>query len=94
MGPKSNSWCRDFTANLFSVCSQLSFKLAADCPKFDKAFTLSTRGKVLGIVFDTTSLSWALPREKNEEYLAMVSVMEAARQAQLCYLHGPVHEDI
>ena len=81
VGPASNTWCRDFTANLFSVCSQLGFKLAADCPKFDKAFTLSTRGKVLGVVFDTTSLSWALPKEKNEEYLAMVS--DALERSQL-----------
>ena len=72
VGPASKPWLSDFTTSLFSVCNQLGFKLAPECPKFEKAFTMSTRGKVLGIFLDTMSLSWSLPLEKSDEYLSMV----------------------
>ena len=53
-------------------------KLAADCPNLDKAFSVSTRGKVLGIVFDTNSLSWSLPSEKRIEYMNIIhSILES-----------------
>jgi hypothetical protein len=38
--------------------------LAPDCPKFDKSFGPTTMGKVLGIWFNTTDLTWRLSDEK------------------------------
>ncbi len=51
----------------------MGLKLAADCPKLEKAFTLSTKGKVLGIMFDTVKLAWSLPEDKCLEYVSMIS---------------------
>jgi hypothetical protein len=48
-----------------AMCKDLGISLAPECPSFDKAFSDSTQGKVLGIIFDTTTLSWKLPKEKN-----------------------------
>jgi hypothetical protein len=42
------------------VCKDLNVKLAPDCPMMDKAFTCQHRGKVLGVKFDTTDLTWSL----------------------------------
>ncbi len=46
------------------TCKDLGIPLAPECSSFDKAFSNSTQGKVLGIIFDTKTLSWKLPKEK------------------------------
>ncbi len=73
VGPATNNWCEQFTSEYKKLCDSLGMKLAPDCPDCDKAFTLSTRGKVLGIVFDSTELSWTLPEEKRAEYMNMIT---------------------
>jgi hypothetical protein len=40
--------------------------------KFEKAFSNTSYGKVLGIFFDTESLSWSLPAEKLEKILGLI----------------------
>jgi hypothetical protein len=42
----------------------VNVELAEDCEDCDKAFSNTTRGKVLGIWFDSEKLSWKLPTEK------------------------------
>jgi hypothetical protein len=42
----------------------LTVQLAEPCDKKEKAFENSTYGKVLGVFFDTITLSWCLPKEK------------------------------
>jgi hypothetical protein len=42
----------------------VSVELAKNCPKNEKAFENQKRGKVLGILFDSTDLSWAIPVSK------------------------------
>ncbi len=42
----------------------MNVELAEDCEDCDKAFSNTTRGKVLGIWFDTELLAWKLPDEK------------------------------
>ena len=53
----------------------LKVKLAKCCPLKDKAFTDSTKGTVLGIVFDSEELSWHLPEEKRIEYMNSIHEM-------------------
>ncbi len=80
VGPASKDWARQFAAEYKSVCSLIGMKLAHDCPAFDKAFTLSRKGKVLGICFDSSDLSWQLPEEKRIEYMnQLVQVLDSNR---------------
>jgi hypothetical protein len=60
---------RDFAAAYRHTANRLGIQLAPDCPEKDKAFTDSTWGTVLGIVFDTEILSWRMPPHKVEELL-------------------------
>ena len=69
VAPKDSSWCEDFTSEYERICNDLNISLAPDCPEKDKAFKISTKGKVLGINFDSENLTWSLPSDKKEEYM-------------------------
>ncbi len=73
VGPAHLDWCQQFSKTYSEICQQIGFKLAPDCPKLDKAFTLSKRGKILGIVFDTDKLAWSLPDDKRNDYLSALA---------------------
>jgi hypothetical protein len=60
---------REFASVYHRVAKQLGIQLAAECPDKDKAFTDSTWGTVLGIVFNTEILCWRMPPHKVEELL-------------------------
>ena len=72
VGPAKSSWCEEFSDCYKTVCSELNIKLAENCPKFEKAFTNSKFGKVLGIFFDSEKLCWTLPDEKREKAMNMI----------------------
>jgi hypothetical protein len=59
----------EFTNRYLKNCRELGIPLAEPCPKFEKAFTCSTYGKILGVFFDTRTLSWKLPEEKVQKTL-------------------------
>jgi hypothetical protein len=42
------------------LCSDLNVELAPNCPNNDKAFENQCRGKVLGVMFDSSDLTWRL----------------------------------
>jgi hypothetical protein len=71
--PPNKPWGREFAAKYKKLCSECNFKLAPDCPNKEKAFSKSTFGKVLGIEFDTTNLSWRLPAAKATKYVNIIS---------------------
>jgi hypothetical protein len=50
----------------------VNVKLAENCPKNEKAFENQKRGKVLGILFDSTDLSWAIPVSKMKKTLLSI----------------------
>jgi hypothetical protein len=58
VSPASHSWCVDFTNRYLENCKELNIPLANPCPKFEKAFTCSTYGKILGVFFETKTMSW------------------------------------
>jgi hypothetical protein len=64
VAPKKTGWCEEFSAKYKELCDEIHMPLADDCPLKNKAFTCSTKGKVLGIWFDTENLSWKLPDDK------------------------------
>jgi hypothetical protein len=57
--------------------------LAPDCKLLEKAFSNSSSGKVLGIVFNTETLSWRLPEEKIEKCLKSISDIENKQETTL-----------
>jgi hypothetical protein len=64
--PANSSWGEKFVSSYKKICKELNIELAEDCTRCDKAFTNTKRGKVLGVWFDSESLTWKLPAEKTE----------------------------
>jgi hypothetical protein len=58
------------------MCNKINVKLAPDCPQFEKAFSNSSIGKVLGINFNTENLTWSLPKDKIIKCLNSISNVE------------------
>jgi hypothetical protein len=56
-----------------TVCREVNVSLAKECPKLDKAFVNSTKGKVLGIWFETDTLSWSYPSNKRKKMLKLIN---------------------
>jgi hypothetical protein len=72
VAPAGSGLCERFSETYKKVCNDLNVKLAPDCPLLDKAFTCQTRGKVLGVKFDTTDLTWSLSDKKIQNALRSV----------------------
>ena len=70
VAPPTTNWCQQFTATYKRVCSNANIKLAADCPNCEKAFSNQKRGYVLGIQFDSNTLSWRIPDRKAADILS------------------------
>jgi len=83
VSPANTDWTADFTQTYKDLCSELNVMLAEDCPLLDKAFSNQVRGKVLGIMFDSTDLSWRLPDKKIEKCLKSI---HAALSDSVCTL--------
>jgi hypothetical protein len=62
--PKDSGLCEKFSETYKNVCADCNVELAPDCPLNDKAFTNETRGKVLGVMFDSSDLTWRLSDKK------------------------------
>ena len=72
VAPVNTVWCEEFSDCYEKLCENIGVKLAAECPKKEKAFKNSTNGKVLGILFDTTTLKWSLPKDKRQKALMCI----------------------
>jgi hypothetical protein len=51
------------------LCQHIGAALAPPCPDFEKAFCDSTHGTILGIQFNTVTLTWSISREKRSRIL-------------------------
>jgi hypothetical protein len=69
VSPRNKDWGEKFTDEYKKVCKDINIELAEDCPEFEKAFTDSTYGKVLGKFFDTEKMAWMVPEEKRRELI-------------------------
>jgi hypothetical protein len=54
------------------ICSHVGADLAPQCPQLEKAFCDSTRGTVLGIQFDTQSMTWSISKDKRARILERI----------------------
>ena len=72
VAPASSNWCETFSQEYKEVCEKVGIVLAPECPTKEKAFTNSKSGTVLGIEFDTQTLTWRLPMDKRVEYCNLI----------------------
>jgi len=79
VSPKHKNWAQIFAIKYEETCKKIGIDLAPNCPLFEKAFGPSHFGKVLGIFFDTDTLSWKLPAEKAEKTLFAISKIESQK---------------
>ena len=82
-GPPESGWCEEFTANYKDICSQLNIRLAPDCPNADKAFTNTTIGTVLGVRFNSNTLSWKMPGNRVSDILTDIHTFIVGRHVDL-----------
>lgn len=73
VSPAGSGNCKKFSDTFLGNCKKLQIPLAPNCPNLEKAFYCSTYGKILGIFFDTTTLSWRLPEDKIQKTLQAIS---------------------
>jgi hypothetical protein len=73
VAPVWTNWCEELSDIYTEICRDVNVSLAKECPKFDKAFVNSKKGKVLGIWFETESLSWSYPTSKRNKMLKLIS---------------------
>ena len=72
VAPANTTWCQDFSLRYKSLCKSCEIELAPNCKMNEKAFENQVRGKVLGILFDSTDLSWSIPEDKCEKTLKSI----------------------
>jgi hypothetical protein len=64
VAPAESTYCEEFSSAHRNICRKLKVKLAENCPLNDKAFEVQVRGKVLGVMFNSTDLTWRLSEKK------------------------------
>jgi len=74
VAPEKSGWCEKFTKEYKELCTTVGVELAENCDMKEKAFENSKRGKVLGVLFDSTDLTWSLPKEKVEKCLRAIKL--------------------
>lgn len=65
VAPFGSGECENFSQCYSQLCEELNVQLAPPCPLKDKAFVNEVRGNVLGILFDSTDMTWRLPESKS-----------------------------
>lgn len=77
------NWCLEFTEHYRKICKDLNILLAEDCKDNDKAFSCVQKGKVLGIWFNTSDLTWSYPEEKTEKVLRVIDAAISSSEVSL-----------
>ena len=72
-----------FSEEMRRLCKELNIPLADNCPNSEKAFELVERGVVLGIGFDSTNMSWFLPKLKADKIIRRCLEAEKASHVDL-----------
>jgi hypothetical protein len=69
-----NSWNKgpEFAIAYEAICKDIGAALAPPCPVHEKSFADTTWGTVLGITFNTQSMSWSLSKEKSGRVLRRI----------------------
>ena len=83
VGPKDTRWCESFYNSYLDICKKINLTLADNCPSHEKAFGVSTFGKVLGINFNSNSLTWYLPEDKRLKRLTAIEGIRSSTELNL-----------
>jgi hypothetical protein len=76
-------WLNNYFINTQQICGELNVPLADDCLKREKAFTNETNRTVLGVEFDTDTLSWRLADQKIRKIQNSINDIFVAGHADL-----------
>jgi len=82
--PAHTTYAEQYYDTFQNVCKNLNVPLAENCPEHVKAFSPSTYGTVLGIEFDSLTLTWRYPTDKLKEVLYL---LEKVTKLESCPLH-------
>jgi hypothetical protein len=91
VGPSANNWCSEFLENYKNICKEINLQLAPEDKNCDKAFSCTSKGKVLGIYFNTRDQTWSLPEdkiEKTKEAINTIRNLSTASTLQIQSLAG------
>jgi hypothetical protein len=83
VAPAHTDWADKFYKEYKKICDSINLELAKASPDLDKAFGCSKKGKILGIWFNTSDLTWSLPEDKRAK---TVEEIETSRNQQICSL--------
>ena len=67
IAPLASGVVESFSRKMKEFCLEMDIPLAENCPKAEKAFVCQTKGTVLGVGFDSNSMSWFFSKEKAEK---------------------------
>lgn len=76
------------------LCQKIGLPLAEKCSLREKAFGPGTEGTVLGVRFDSKTLTWSLPEEKAESMIEKIASFQAKKVCTLKEaqeLHGKLN---
>ena len=83
VGQAGSGTVERFSAKMRELCEEINVPLAENCPKAEKAFELKTRGTVLGVGFDSDTMTWFLSKEKVASIVARCKEVEGASHVGL-----------
>ena len=95
VSPATTNFTRKFAEKYVEVCQMVGLPLAEDCLLREKSFGTGTSGTVLGIEFDSVSMSWKLPAAKAASIVGVIDAFLAARTCCLKdvqKLHGKLSD--
>ncbi len=95
VSPHSSGYTTEFVTVFQSVCKQLNVPIADDDPKYEKAYSCTTVGVVLGIFFNSNSMTWKLPLAKHEATKGLLHDFLQATHCTLLQvqkLHGKLND--
>ncbi len=95
VSPKGSKRTEHFTNLYIEVSKKLNVPLAPNCEKHEKAFGPTTFGIVLGVNFDSETMSWSLPAEKEAGILKVIDEFLAKSSCTLLEiqkLHGKLSD--
>ena len=83
IGPQDSKLTETFYAAYQNLCSDINIPLATPCPKHEKAFEPSTFGTVLGIHFNSETLTWSVSKAKKNKLLHLIHAFSTSNTCNL-----------
>ncbi len=82
VAPAASNSLSKFFSSYVNICYDLNIKLADFTPDCEKAFLDSHRGTILGVTFDSSSMSWSFSYEKQSRLYWSLSSLAYSSTAE------------